>query len=199
MLYLYDKAIVDDLMKSFNPENVVNPVVRVIDPEGAVNVAAQIQNDDISFPVVVLNREDDVSIDNQRWNFTRAKKGVPVAFDTSTNMIYKEKSLPVHLDYKMTILTTNTVDMDEIIKEIMFKYSDMYYLTIRLPYEVSRKIRFGIQLDNSATIQRSSGSSEYLSEGKLYQSILSFKCEGCVLLSYVPVHLKRTEYQVEPK
>lgn len=197
MLYLYDKSIVSDLVASFNPDNVADPVVKVISPEAAVDVAAQIQDDNIKFPIVVLTRDDDISIDTSRMNFTLAKKGVVAGFDTKRNLIYKEKVVPFDLNYHLTILTTNTTDMDELMKELIFKYSDMYYLTINLPYEVDRKIRFGFCIDKSSTISKKSGGYEYLNEGKLYQSVLSLKTEGCVLVSYTPVHLKRTEYRVD--
>ena len=45
MVYLYDNCIVDDLIRSFNPNSVDNPVVKVIGPEAAIGLAAQIKND----------------------------------------------------------------------------------------------------------------------------------------------------------
>lgn len=197
MLYLYDKCIVRDLSRSFNPETVDNPVVKVVDPEGAVNIAAQIQNDEITFPIVALTRHDDISVDTSRMNFTLAKKGVVAGFDPKSNLIYKEKVIPIDLNYHLTLLTTNVTDMDELIKELLFKYSDMYYLTIKLPYEINRKIRFGFCIDQQSAIQKTSGGHRYLTEGKLYQSVISLKTEGCVLVSYTPVHLKRTEYRLD--
>ena len=50
MPHIYDKAIVDDLQKSFNPDAAANPVIRVIGPEEVIGLAAQIQNDEITFP-----------------------------------------------------------------------------------------------------------------------------------------------------
>lgn len=197
MLYLYDKSIVKDLTRSFNPNHIDNPVVKVIDPEGAISIAAQIQNDEISFPIVALTRDDDINVDTDRMNFTLAKKGIVAGFDPKKNIIYKEKVIPLNLTYHLTLLTTSTADMDELIKELIFKYSDMYYLTIKLPYEVDRKIRFGFCIDKSSTIQRTSSEHEYLNEGKLHQSIITLKTEGCVLVSYTPVHMKRIEYRVD--
>ena len=80
----------------------------------------------------------------------------------------------------------------------MFKYINMYFLTIKLPYESNRKIRFGVSLSKDSEIDRTSGVSEYRSEGKLYQSILTLNCEGAVLVSYTPVKLKRLEYEIDP-
>ena len=42
MIYLYDNAICDDLRKSFNPNNVPNPVVNVVSSEQVISIAAQI-------------------------------------------------------------------------------------------------------------------------------------------------------------
>lgn len=194
MLYLYDQAICDDLNRSLGTDT-----VRVIDPQGAVDIIAQIKSDSIPFPAVVLTRDPEYDIDTSRMNFTLAHFGVPASIDLETNKIYNERALPVNLKYNLTVLATNTADMDELTKELVFKYIHMFFLTIRLPYESDRKIRFGISIEPGSTISQSSGSFEYMSSGSLYQSIIPLKCEGCVLLSYVPhqlTHLGMPELEV---
>lgn len=197
MIYLYDNAIVDDLFKSFNPNVIENPVVKVVSPEHVHSIAAQVQDDKLSFPIVALTRNEDTSIDTDRINFTRMHKGVASVLDTETNELYYEKAVPIKLSYDLTILTTNTADRDELVKEIIFKYTDMYFLTVVLPYYCKRKIRFGIIVNTESDIKNSSGNIEYIEEGKLYQSIIPLKCEGCVLVSYTPAKLKRTQYEVK--
>ncbi len=190
MLYLYDNALVEDLDKSFN-KNVSQPVVRVISPEQIIGVVAQIKEDEITFPVVALERSDSIEVNTDLINFTRLHKGVPAVFDTVTNNIWNEKAIPINLNYVLTVLTTNQADMDEILRELIFKFSAMYFLSIRIPYEGNRDISFGVVMDPSAGIQKKSGSSEYSESGQLYQSSISLRCEGCVLVHYTPVHLKR--------
>ena len=193
MVYLYDRAIVDDLIKSFNPGEVDEPVVRVISPEQMVGLAAQIQNDNIKFPIVALSREYDLNSDhpNSSW----AQAGVVSVIDPKTNNLYYEKVIPIRLTYAMTILTTNQEDMDEIIRELVFKYTSEYFYTITLPYECNRRVRFGVRLENSSgAVQSSSG--EYLETGRLYQSILNLVCDGAVLVNYTPAHLKRMTHEV---
>lgn len=197
MLYLYDDAIVDDLKSSFNPTAVANPVVRVVTPEQVIGIAAQIQNDEISFPLVALTRGEDTPIDTDRMNFTRAHKGVQSVLDPKTNLLYYERAIPIKLTYALTLLATNTADLDELIRELIFKYTSQYFLTITLPYECNRKVRFGIVVDYS-DIQRSSGSSQYAESGMLYQAILPLRCEGCVLVTYTPAKLKRITTEFEP-
>ena len=199
MIYKYDDAICDDLRKSFNPDNVENPVVSVISSEVVTSIAAQIQNDQLKFPIVALIRNhNSVQIDQSRMNFTRAHFGVSAVIDKETNNVYYEKALPITLEYSLTVLTTNIVDQDEIIRELLFKYVNMYFLTIRLPYECDRKIRFGVRITSETDIDYSSGSPEYLQTGSLYQAIIPLHCDGCVLVSYTPAHLVRTTFDVEP-
>ena len=199
MIYKYDDAICDDLRKSFNPDNVENPVVSVISSEVVTSIAAQIQNDKITYPIVALIRNpNSVQIDQSRMNFTRAHFGVSAVIDKETNNVYYEKALPITLEYSLTVLTTNIADQDEIIRELLFKYVNMYFLTIRLPYECDRKIRFGVRITGETDIDYSSGSPEYLQTGSLYQAIIPLHCDGCVLVSYTPAHLVRTTYDVEP-
>lgn len=196
MIYLYDEAIVNDLKKSFNPNAVENPVVSVVSPERVVDIAAQLQNDEISFPLVALTRNEDISIDTNLTNFTRMHKGVAAVVDPKTNNLYYEQAIPLKLNYALTVLTTNTADMDELVRELIFKYTRMYFLTITLPYEGQRKVRFGITIDTDSDIERSSGVVEYLESGQLYQSIIHLHCEGCVYVKYTPVHLKRTAHEI---
>lgn len=199
MIYKYDDAICDDLRKSFNPDNVENPVVTVISSEVVTAIAAQIQNDKITYPIVALIRDpNSVQIDQSRMNFTRSHFGVSAVIDKETNDVYYEKVLPITLKYSLTVLTTNVADQDEIIRELLFKYVNMYFLTIRLPYECDRKIRFGVRITSETDIDYSSGSPEYLQSGSLYQAIIPLHCDGCVLVSYTPAHLIRTTFDVEP-
>jgi hypothetical protein len=195
MIYLYDNAIVDDLNRSFNPtDGGESPVVRVIDPEHIVGLAAQIQNDEISLPLVALERND-YTIDSDRTNFTMMHKGNDVVIDNKTNEIYQERVIPIKLSYTLTALTSNQIDMDELIKELIFKYTDMYYLTIRSPYECNRKFRFGVRIERDA-IEKRSGASDYIESGQLYQASIPMICDGAVMLHYTPYHLKRVKHEI---
>lgn len=195
MLYLYDNAIVEDLKNSFDSNNIDNPVITVVSPEQVIGIAAQIKEDKLNFPIVALTRNPE-QIDSSRTNFTAMHNGVATVMDLETNELYHEKVIPIKLSYNLTLLTTNTADMDELIRELLFKYINMYFLTINLPYEADRKIRFGISIPRDQEIERTSGSGDYIESGKLYQSILRLECEAAVLVSYTPVKLKRTEYDV---
>ena len=191
MIYVYDKAIVADLVKSFNPDSVDNPVVKVIGPDEILGLAAQIKDDTITFPVVALERDPSMPIDKERINFTQVHRGVQSVIDPETNQLYYERAIPVKIKYKLHILSTSIADMDEINRELLFKYFEMYFLTITLPYESKRQVRFGITIDLDDDSNGDSRVTEYLSDGKLYQSSIPLKCDGCVLVSYTPAHLVR--------
>ena len=185
MLYKYDEAICEDLEKSLSG---MSSPIRVIKPENAVNIVSQIQDDKVKFPLIVLTRTDDSgTTDESRLNFTMMHSGVSTLFDTETNMIYSERVIPIRLGYDLTILATNTVDMDELMRELRFKYINQYFLTLKVPYESKRQIRFGItQVPGQDTVSIESGSVEYLNNGTLYQAIIHYTCQGAVLLTYVP-------------
>ena len=196
MLYLYDKAIADDLRKSFNPQNVPNPVVKVVEPDEMVSLAAQIQDDSISFPIVGMIRDPDTPIDTDRTNFTRMHKGIQAVLDPETNNLYYEKAIPIKLSYHIVLLTTNTADTDELMRELMFKYLQQYFITIQLPYECKRKVRFGVTLDIDGA-EKDSAHLEYVQSGQLYRTSIPLVCEGCVLVHYTPAKLKRSVHDVE--
>ena len=190
MLYLYDQAICDDLKKSINSDN-ANPNVVISNAETYPGILAQIQNDTITYPLILIQRDEDMRIITELFNFSRAQFGIPAAFDNKTNNIYFEKSIPIDLQYTIRILSTNTADADELARELFYKYLAMYFLTIQLPYESDRKIRFGIEVDQDYGIKKESGNFEYLQSGTLYQSTIHLKTQGCVSLSYTGRHVER--------
>ena len=189
MLYLYDQALTDNLKRSLTEE--ANQHVFFTDAENYQGILAQIQNDTITYPLILLNREPDTPIIKDLMNFTRYKFGVPCVFDNDKNNIYYEKALPVDVKYTLRILSTNVADTDELARELFYKYISMYYLTIKLPYESDRKIRFGVQVDPDYGIKRESGSFDYISSGALYQATMQLNTQGCVMLNYTPRHLTR--------
>lgn len=194
MIYLYDRAIAEDLRKSFNPDNIDQPLVQVIDPEGTIDFVAAMKEDKVKYPVVSLFRDPNSSVDTSRINFTWLHRGVATVVDPATNLIYYEKVLPITLKYDLSVFTTNVADMDEILRELLFKYVEMYFLAITLPYEASRKVRFGVRIDPDG-IERESGSVDYIKSGQLHKAKVPLICEGCVLVDYTPA--KKTSLKVQ--
>jgi len=190
VLYLYDRAICDNLKASLT--DAANQNVFLTTPENYPGILAQIQDDTITYPLILLHREDDVQIIKELMNFTRYQFGVPCSFDNKTNNVYYERALPVGLNYTLRILSTTVAETDELARELFYKYISMYYLTIQLPYESDRKLRFGISVDPDYGIKRESGSAEYTQTGSLYQSTMMLKTEGCVSLTYTSRHLQRS-------
>lgn len=197
MLYLYDQQIVDDLRRSFNPDNAPNPLVKVVPPEEAIGLAAHLNSDVLQFPIVALFRDDNTSIDTNRTNFSHMHFGVQSVLDPETNNLYYEKVIPITLSYHITILTTNIADRDELIKELIFKYTQMYFITFTLPYECKRKVRFGVRINSDESIEYVSSQAEYRSEGKLYQATIPMTVEGAVMVSYTPAKLKNFGVETE--
>lgn len=191
MLWIYDDAIVQDLINCINPDGGMSSTVKVLGEEGVMGILAQMQEDKIKFPAIFLERLAETPLDPKRYNYTRLHKGVPAVLDTETNNLYLEKAAPIELKYNLHVMTTNTVDMDELVKELLFRYSLMYYVTAKVPYESDRKIRFGIAINPDTTISKKSGASDYVESGKLYESIIELDCQGAVMLSYTPRHIQR--------
>ena len=189
MIYLYDTTIAEDLSDAINAGSGMTDIVKVIDKAGMIQLVAQIKEDQVTFPLICLTRHADTPIDTERANFTRIHKGVAAAYDPETHNIYYEKAIPIKLEYDLTILGTNTADVDELLREVLFRYTNMYFLSMQLPYEAKRTMRFGVVVSGDVT--RSSGSFEYLSNGALYEAIVPLRCEGAVLLHYAPKHIER--------
>lgn len=170
----------------------MNQNVVLTDAENYPGILAQIQEDTITYPLILLHREDDTPIVTDLMNFTRYQFGVPCVFDNDKNNVYYERALPVKLTYSLRILSHNVADTDELARELFYKYISMYFLTIQLPYESERKIRFGVNVDFDYGIKKESSAAGYLTTGALYQSTMMLTTDGCVSLTYTPRHLNRT-------
>lgn len=190
MLWAYDQAITEDLSNCIDPSGSASNTVKMMGEDGMIGVYAQLQDDRIRFPAIFLDRHPETPLDQTRYNFTRMKKGIPAVIDPETNNLYLEKVVPIVLKYDLHVLATKTADMDEMMKEILFRYSSLYYLTMEVPYESKRKIRFGVAINPDTQISRKSANSEYLTGGTLYESILELECQGAVLIHYTPRHME---------
>lgn len=190
MLWAYDEAIVSDLASCIDPTGSANSCVRMMGDDGMMGILAQLQEDRIKFPAIFLNRDPETPLDRSRYNFSMLHKGIPTVFDSEKNNIYLEKAAPIELKYELHVLTTNTADMDELVRELIFRYSSMYYITLQVPYESKRKIRFGIGINPDTPIRKKSGNSQYVESGKLFEAIIELQCQGAVLLNYTPRHLQ---------
>ena len=78
MLYLYDRAVVDDIINSINSDN-ANPNVVMSDAETYPQILAQIQDDTITYPVILVSRDDDTPVITELVNFSRSHFGVPAS------------------------------------------------------------------------------------------------------------------------
>jgi len=187
---------VRNLRESFNQDHTNGAVVvKIVPPEEVLGIAAQIKEDQLNFPIVALTRTNP-QIDTTRTNFTAMNRGVFAVMDAEKNEIYNERAVPITLSYTLTILTTNTADRDELVRELIFKYTNEFFLSITLPYEVERVMRFGIVIDRESDIDYSSGSPEYLQSGQLYQAMIQLNIHGAVLVHNVPFKLKRVEHEL---
>ena len=196
MIWIYDNAIVSDLKESFDTDNVQQPVVSIVPPEEIISIAAQVQDDKLHFPIIALSRDSSIDIDGSRSNFSMRHQGVATVFDNKTNNLYYEKVMPLKLSYNLICMSTNTADIDELIRELLFKYSSQYFLTVQIPYESKRNVRIGINIDPDETIQWQSSTSDYLQGGKLHSAQITLKVDGAVLVNYTPVKLKRFDSEI---
>ena len=190
MLWCYDDAITKDLANCIDPSGGASNTVKMMGEGGMMGVFAQLQEDKIKFPAIFLNRHPETPLDSKRYNYTQLHKGVPTTYDPEANNIYLERAVPIQLKYDLHVLTTNTIDQDELIRELLFRYASMYYITMQVPYESKRNIRFGIAINPDTSIQRKSGTTEYIESGTIYEAIMELDCQGAVLLNYTPRHMQ---------
>ena len=197
MLYKYDEALAKDLSNCIDPSGGANSIVKVIEAEGVIDLIAQMKEGSLEFPILCLTRDLETPIDTARTNFTMMHKGVPAGYDSKHNAVYMEKCIPVKLGYTLTVLATNTADIDEMCKELLFRYTNVYFIDAEISYEVdNRKFRFGVSIDEEG-IKKESGSLNYIQGGKLYQAVMRLNCVGAFIVSYTPRHVAQVVPQTQ--
>lgn len=169
MLEIYDKALYDNLVGVLNKKSEKNIAVTIIGVEKVGGLPAKIASGQIKYPIIALSRDKEAPI----------KKDVKSAFNSEENE-GNEKVIPILLPYALTIITNNTDDMNEVFNNLLSQYSQTQFLTFSLPIESKREKRFGVSIDLNSNIERSSG--EHPSFGKMYQTIIPLKSEGCLFV-----------------
>ena len=178
MMTLYDKSIVNALMRRFNQDASQGVVVNIISPEYIEGLDSQIREGKCRFPVVALVRKDmPYSIDTGRTIYTTIPKGkVYTQADVKNYYTEPEGFVPIKQPYSLTVLTTDTAQMEAIVKAIQELLSNMKFLSIDHPTRANEKIRFGVVVDSTREIQKSSS-------GQMHQTIIPLSCEGGVIKS----------------
>lgn len=191
MIWIYDDAIIKDLKEDLGDS------VAVLNPDQSLQVIALLQEDKIKFPIVAFTRDDNFQIKSDLVNFTRMHRGIPAVFDSKENTVYNEKSIPIDLKYEMTVMASSQADLDEIIRELIFKYTEQYFITVELPYEAKRQIRVGLSIHPDDPIQWDKTPSDYISGGTLLSGKINLFVDGAILVSYTGMHLKKADLDLE--
>lgn len=199
MLYLYDEAIHNNLNFILSDASGASSV-GIFSGDSVESVAAMISNDEISFPIICIVRDPGSgSLDSSRTNFSWMHRGVATVIDRETNELYYERRIPVKLSYTLCVYAANQADIDEIIRELIFHYINMYFLYIKLPYEDSKDIAFGVRIPNDMELDSKSGSSQYYESGIVYETDIKLEIDGAFLVNYTPVKLKRIDIYTDVK
>lgn len=167
-MYLYEKALIEDINKLFINSKVEAVIADSLD-EGLRRVAAK-NEDKIVLPLIELVGGD--------WNigdanFYSVMHGNEI-FRTENNALAKNISnIPFTPNYEMYIIAQSSRECDMLTREIIFHYYQNPTLTVKIPYGLDVLHTFNISFGrNVRRQQRSSG---------LVYRILSITLDGAYL------------------
>lgn len=155
---------------------------------GMDTVASQLKSGTLRLPTICLVSNYDYVVDIVKSEF---KTVASDDNESNTNRFDFTNSMPVEIDMTMTILTTDISQMIEIENFVLDQYKSPVQLLVKCPNMKNQMIPIRISVNESATIDRKSGSTDKYPT--IYQSMIEFKNDKeCVsfVQSYHPAKLE---------
>lgn len=171
-MYLYEKALTDDINKLFVNSKVKAIVADTLN-EGLRRIAAE-KEDKITLPVIVISGGDWQLDDSNFYSLMHGSEFEKQIIGEPDEVIAKNTNiLPFTPSYDMYIAAYSSRECDMLTREIIFHYNLQPTLTISIPYGIDKYHTFNILFDK--TIRKSQNSS-----GVIYRT-LSFTLQGAYL------------------
>lgn len=187
MIQLYDEAILDWLTGSFNDE------VKIVPVADYWRVIAMYKEQQLQLPAICISRNNQ-SIDTELKSWTMSRMGL--VDKVSNHRLVTEQSLPLLLNYNLTLLATKQDDIDELTSEVIFLIINKPRIAITIPYGSEHDVFANVDIDGQ--VQDSSLRDTFSDTGILYQSIIPIKVIGANVFNIENRRLRylRTELRI---
>lgn len=172
--YLYDEVLVNKLREITGDSR-----IHIIDPNQAVSFLAQFDNDKVDLPAVVVSRGSIRLLDYR--NQVVALKGQSVRRNSDDNLYVKAQLIPMRIDWNIDIFTVDRYTCDEIVRELVFYFTQQPRFEVRIPYQLDIVQNFDVLI--SPDIVDNSDLIEFPNIGERFRETLSIYTENAHMYS----------------
>lgn len=168
-IYLYEDAIIKELRAITGDGR-----IHIIDPSQAISFLAQFDKDKVTLPAIIMSRGS-VSLTTETKNQVVALKGQTSRINND-NTVSKAQLLPIRAEWSLDILAADRYTCDEIIRELVFYFTQHPKFTVKIPYNLDIDQSFDIFLDSS--IEDNSDLVDFPNTGEFFRETLSIYTEN---------------------
>lgn len=183
-VYAYDKAIIEDLRARFEKTDVndskVNNSVYINNADRIFTIIGTMNNDEIIMPYINIERLDwQLNMDRQGFQTFQGEEIYTRRGIDNTPVEIRAQVIPITINYKMSIWTTDRVTNDALCREILFYYHLRPSLLVKVGHGINMIHKFNIYFNSG--IEDNSDLANQLNRGTYVRQDLTFYTDDAYL------------------
>lgn len=188
MIQLYDEALLDYLVNSFSND------VKIVPVSEFWRVIAMHKENSLQLPSICISRSNQ-AVDPELKSWVTSRMGMIDRVEK--HRLVTEQSMPISLNYNLTLLATKQDDIDELTSEVIFLIVNKPRVTITIPYGSNRTVN--AQISMSGDITEGSLRDTFSDTGILYQTVIPIRMIGANLYNIENRNLRYLRWELRIK
>ena len=185
MIQLYDEALLDYLTYNFSDNVKIVPVAEYW------RVIAMHKENSLQLPSICISRSNQ-AVDPELKSWVTSRMGMIDRVEK--HRLITEQSMPISLNYNLTLLATKQDDIDELTSEVIFLIVNNPRVTITIPYGSNRNVNAQISMTSDVT--EASLRDTFSDTGILYQTIIPIRLIGANIYNIENRNLKYLRWEL---
>ena len=170
---LYDKAIVEDLRKLTEDTR-----IHIVPSENAFRTIGKLNNteDYIELPLISISRTGWSLLDAQH---SQKFEGATYQYDRKEDYVQNIQLMPIKINYLLDVWTRTKEENDDIMRELIFYYTDHPTMFVTVPYGADYKHKFNIFFTDD--VEDNSDIVEQKNRGEYFRQTIGFYTDDAYL------------------
>ena len=196
MIYLYEDAIIEDLRYQLGDSR-----ISLLPPDTLFRSIADISgNDDVTLPLISLQRLG-YSLNEPNHNNPESLDGFSYQIpqkDGSIKYIQVQR-IPITCRWQMDIISRTRLDNDNLVRELLFYYTNNPTLRVMIPYGLNKEHKFSITINQD--IDDNSDIESHINRGEYFRTTIGLECTDANLWKVTSNNPKKLQIEysvVEP-
>lgn len=171
MIYLYEEAIIEDLRYQLGDSR-----VSIIPPDTVFDTIADISGSDkIVLPLISLKRLG-FSLNEPNHNNPESLDGYKYSElgDDGKINYYQVQRIPISCRWQIDIISRTRLDNDNLVRELIFYYTNNPTLRVKIPYGLDKEHKFSINI--SQDFDDNSDIESHVNRGEYFRTTYVIEC-----------------------